>query len=664
MIELNKYKLVPGSEANAVWGGIKGDITKQTDLVQYVSEHGGGDAVWGSISGNISDQVDLQNTLGSYATQSWVSSQQFATQSWVSSQSYLTSDALTGYATESWVSSQQFATESWISSQQFVTESWVSDQGYLYSINTSGDKKMNFNIDIPAIYLRNTVSSQLTINPWLISMYGSSHGTLITPNTVGTMMGDASSYKTAGAICDVDLSSAVLVVRDVGDTNDYLKIDCHNIYTYSGGISVTYPLSEFASKGDLSEYASQSWVQNQGYIQSSASEVAPLYGRTEGYLRQHFYYPDVECEFTDNGTQMFDTYGQCYVWNIGGTVYAINFLTPEYDEQEVGHIYIYYYDPVTKGFVHQLDANDQWVEINGDVTIPMISQVTQNHFLWEDSQGRVYYNVTHTVNLATGTFTQINMGVSASYAQSYNGSKNNIIKHNGEIYLLYASATNSGSTYRFDESTQTFTYVNKLTGHLTKTFYRYGFYYNWNYYLMMPVTGGGVTTRRLVGTTDIVFMPAAPPVPTSIQAPTEIDPTATLWVTGDAIRQTSTFNSSTGLYDNEYYFVKRMAISYEVSKNRMWKLINGAWVEMIYYSDDDILYNTNGAECGDFMIGFGYNTEDAGVIPVWDFSPSRVLSSYGWDNSVETRLDGVDTRLDGIEADLGEALTITNNILG
>lgn len=628
MIELNKYKLVPGSEANAVWGGIKGDITKQTDLVQYVSEHGGSDAVWGSISGNISDQTDLQNLLGNYATQSWVSSQQFATQSWVSS-------------------------------QQFVTESWVSDQGYLYSINTSGDKKMNFDIDIPAIYLRNTVSSQLTINPWMISMYGSSHGTLITPNTVGTMMGDASSYKTAGAICDVDLSSAVLVVRDVGDTNDYLKIDCHNIYTYSGGISVTYPLSEFASKGDLSEYASQSWVQNQGYVQSSASEVAPLYGRTEGYLRQHFYRPDVECEFTDNGTQMFDTYGQCYVWNIGGTVYAINFLTPEYDEQEVGHIYIYYYDPTTKGFVHQLDANDQWVEINGDVTIPMISQVTQNHFLWEDSQGRVYYNVTHTVNLATGTFTQIDMGVSASYAQSYNGSKNNIIKHNGEIYLLYASSNSSGSTYRFDESTQTFTYVNKLTGHLTKTFYRYGFYYNWNYYLMMPVTGGGVTTRRLVGTTNIIFMPADQPVPTQAPAPTKQDPTATAWVTGDGIRQTSIFNSSTGLYDYEYYFVK-----YYGNTNRMWKLINHAWVEIIYYSDDNILYNTNGAECGEFMIGFGYNTEDAGVIPVWDFSPSRLLMFYGWDNSVETRLDGVDTRLDGIEADLGEALTITNNILG
>lgn len=210
MIEINSYKLTPA-------------IT----------------ATWGSISGVIDDQADLMSLLGSYAT------------------------------------------ESWVSSQQFATESWVSEQGYLYSNNTSGDKTMNFNTDIPSIYLRNTVSRQLTINPWLISMYGSSTGALITPNTVGTLMGDVSSYKTAGAICDSDLSSAVLVVRDA---EDYLKIDCHNIYTYSGGISITYPLSEFASKGDLSGYATESWVSGQGYLTNVPSEYA-----TEQWVGQQGY---------------------------------------------------------------------------------------------------------------------------------------------------------------------------------------------------------------------------------------------------------------------------------------------------------------------------------------------------------------------------------------
>lgn len=91
-------------------------------------------------------------SLNGYATENWVSSQQFATQSWVSSQGYLTSHqdlssyalkseipSLTGYATQSWVSEQGYltshqdltgyATESWATSQ-FLEESkiWTGTQ--------------------------------------------------------------------------------------------------------------------------------------------------------------------------------------------------------------------------------------------------------------------------------------------------------------------------------------------------------------------------------------------------------------------------------------------------------------------------------------------------------------------------------------------------------
>ena len=238
MIKINNYKLSPA--ITATWGDITGEVSNQEDLVEYINEHG--KVYWGSILGNISDQEDLQNTLGSYATQSWVSSKQFA------------------------------------------TESWVSSQGYLYSKNSSGDKIMNFDTTTPAIFLRNTVSQQLNINPWLISMHGSSYGTLITPGTVGIQMGDVSSYKVAGAICDSDMSSAVLIVRDA---DDYLKIDCHNIYTYSGGISNTYPLSEITSKGDLSSYATQSWVQSQGYLtshQDLSSYATQSWVSGQGYI--------------------------------------------------------------------------------------------------------------------------------------------------------------------------------------------------------------------------------------------------------------------------------------------------------------------------------------------------------------------------------------------
>ena len=163
MIEINKCKLTPG--ITAAWGDITWSIERQSDLVEYISAHGGGQAVWGSITGDLTDQDDLMSYLGVFATQAWVSSQNYltstalsgyATESWVSSQNYLTSTALSGYATESWVSSQgyltehqdlsSYATQSWVSSQNYLTstaltgyatESWVSSQGYLVSSDLS-----------------------------------------------------------------------------------------------------------------------------------------------------------------------------------------------------------------------------------------------------------------------------------------------------------------------------------------------------------------------------------------------------------------------------------------------------------------------------------------------------------------------------------------------
>ena len=79
------------------------------------------DTVWGSITGNITDQTDLVD---------YVTGKDNEIKTWVSEQGYLTSLSLTGYATESWVSSQQFATQSWVSSKQFATQSWVTSQGY------------------------------------------------------------------------------------------------------------------------------------------------------------------------------------------------------------------------------------------------------------------------------------------------------------------------------------------------------------------------------------------------------------------------------------------------------------------------------------------------------------------------------------------------------
>ena len=60
------------------------------------------DTVWGKITGNITDQTDLVD---------YVTGKDNDIKTWVESQSYLTSSSLNGYATESWVTSQGYLTE-------------------------------------------------------------------------------------------------------------------------------------------------------------------------------------------------------------------------------------------------------------------------------------------------------------------------------------------------------------------------------------------------------------------------------------------------------------------------------------------------------------------------------------------------------------------------
>ena len=112
-------------DVDTVWGSITGNITDQTDLVDYVAGKDNEIKTW------VESQSYLtSSSLNGYATESWVTNQGyitsipdiFATKDWVSSQGYLTSISLSGYATESWVSSQQFATQSWVSSQGYLTE--------------------------------------------------------------------------------------------------------------------------------------------------------------------------------------------------------------------------------------------------------------------------------------------------------------------------------------------------------------------------------------------------------------------------------------------------------------------------------------------------------------------------------------------------------------
>ena len=153
--EFNGGEITVDVDTDTVWGKITGNITDQTDLVDYVTGKDNDIKTWVSEQGYLTEHQDLTG----YATESWVESkgyitsipETYATKSWVSEQGYLTSLSLDGYATESWVTNQgyitsipdTYATQSWVESQSYLTslsltgyatESWVTSQGYITSI--------------------------------------------------------------------------------------------------------------------------------------------------------------------------------------------------------------------------------------------------------------------------------------------------------------------------------------------------------------------------------------------------------------------------------------------------------------------------------------------------------------------------------------------------
>lgn len=398
MIHINSYKLTPA--ITATWGDITGNVSNQEDLVEYISTHGGGNAAWGSISGNISDQSDLMSTLGSYATESWVSSQQFVTESWVSEQGYLVSDDLSQYATRQWVTGRGYATESWVSSN-FISTTVLSD--YLLKSNVSGDKQMNFSPESPNLYMRNALSRQLTINPTLITLFGDSYSMFLTSNAMG--LAGPSDIGVGMTYGPVELSSEyTLTIRGSESNATFIGLD--NIYLKESGSLTTIPFSnlkdmatqswvssqQFATETYVNgrmfqtQTALQNWVQSQGYITSSGltGYATESWVQSQGYVNNS----QVISIFNDCNPLVYDM-SNPLVSNLGYSV--LKYDMPSEDR---------YTAPLVLGYVINGPYYDT-IEVEGPLLIQRNYQVT-----FDSSTGQVTsveqrgeaYNLTITPN--------------------------------------------------------------------------------------------------------------------------------------------------------------------------------------------------------------------------------------------------------------------------
>ena len=116
MLNLNKNKIIPATEIIAYWGEIKGDISKQTDLVELTTDLDTSIKGWVNEQGYLTEHQDLSGyalkteipSLDGYATESWVESKGYLTEHQDLSSYALKTEvpSLDGYATEEWVTNQ------------------------------------------------------------------------------------------------------------------------------------------------------------------------------------------------------------------------------------------------------------------------------------------------------------------------------------------------------------------------------------------------------------------------------------------------------------------------------------------------------------------------------------------------------------------------------
>ena len=211
---------------------------------------------------------NMSSYLSGYATESWVSSQQFATESWVQAQGYITSTGVSGLATMSWVEAQGYITSTGLSG--LATQSWVLDQGYITSETLPED--IATQSWVSSNFLSTTALTGYATESWVSSNY-------VSTTTL-------SSYTT---FTDIDSYISSFWYRAAEEFySDYVPRSEVGSYLTGYATESWVSSQQFITSAALTGYATESWVQSQGYLTSVPSEYATeSWVEAQGYLTSH-----------------------------------------------------------------------------------------------------------------------------------------------------------------------------------------------------------------------------------------------------------------------------------------------------------------------------------------------------------------------------------------
>jgi hypothetical protein len=719
MIKPNKNKLIPC--ADVAWGDIKGSISMQSDLMSllsdyatesWVSEQGfmtseslSGYATESWVEGQeyitsealagyatkswVSEQGFLSEVPSDYATKNWVNNKNFATKSWVSSN--FLSEVPSQYATQSWVINKNYASKSWVSSNflsevpsEYATKSWVESNGYLSEIPSEyATKEWVSNKDyaskvwvyeqkylkkVPSEYATQSwVQDQGYLTDAILDGYATESWVI---STLSSYTPDMSSYATKSWVSEQgyitssvlsgyateswvnDTLSSYALSTDIPSLDGYATESWVQSQGYLTSIPSEYATQSWVSSNFLSEvpssYATQSWVESQSYITSTAlsgyateswvesqnyasagnPNLVPLFSKSEGYLR---YEPaEVLLSGSTNEQQIVESANNAYIFRLVTTI---------------GND-VYFYDINT---MHMFKFN--FVSFEFDDLGLMNNATSSQVPLWADSQGRMYYGNQYKIDLENNEFISADLG---GDVQIHTGSgRSNLVQRDGVTYLI---SKNNSCAYIFNEQTQLFDSSIPITNSFpNNNYYRYlsEFEGHWIY-------DAGSTQTELVFHLDV-----AEPYVEWVTLENRLFPGAWSYeYEGQTINETTRGVFIHPVVKNGV----REWFTFGYANKVMYKLVNGAW-EIVDYNQEvtGLTTNAGGCACGTLWFGFGYTSPNTnnGII-VWNLDTNDFVipEVYGWDASVDTRFSSIESRLTALEQGYGDALSITNQILG
>ena len=218
--------------------GIKGEIGAIKDILEninstYVSTERIKSLATKTDISNLSDEIDEISTslsnidLSNIATKDEIPILDgYAKEDWVRRQGYITSSALSGYAKKSDVPTLK----------EYVTKDWVNEQGFLTEVQDLSDfvKKTELKDYVKTTYLNNYAKKSDLPTDYVKES-------------------DLSDYVKVSAI-----SSTLNDYAKKSSLSEYVKISTFN-----------NKLNSLATKADINGYATQEWVNEQGFLTES-----------------------------------------------------------------------------------------------------------------------------------------------------------------------------------------------------------------------------------------------------------------------------------------------------------------------------------------------------------------------------------------------------------